>query len=128
MNSYALYSRSSFCFFRRTIHDYNYKLSNHTQKNYFIVKHSEKHLCPECGNRLYVRDTKKRTVKDGNGTEYIFSLRQLYCRCCQVLHTEIPDCIYPHKHYYKSTITSVIGDKCDYFAGDNKTIYRWKNL
>ena len=90
--------------------------------------HSEKHACPICGNKLYVRDSKKRIVKDGSSKEYIFSLRRLFCRSCKNLHTEIPDCIYPYKHYFQTTIDSVIDGNCNYFSGDNKTIYRWKNL
>ena len=77
---------------------------------------------------MSVRDSKKRIVKDAAGQEYIFNLRRLYCSHCQKLHVEIPDFILPNKHYSRRTIESVLNGTCDYFAGDDRTITRWKKL
>lgn len=76
---------------------------------------------------MIARDSKKRIVKDSSGQEYTFRLRRFYCKKCKRLHTEIPDCILPQKHYSRNTIESVLNGSCDYFAGDDRTIARWKN-
>lgn len=84
-------------------------------------------LCPSCQGKMKVRDSRKRKVRDAGGEIYIFYLRRLICSSCSQIHLEIPDCIEPQKHYFKETIERVVNDKCDYFSGDDKTIWRWKN-
>lgn len=77
---------------------------------------------------MSVRDSRKRIVKDATGQEYVFNLRRLICPQCYKLHIEIPDFMLPNKHYSKHTIKSVLNGTCDYFAGDDRTITRWKKL
>lgn len=85
----------------------------------------EENVCPDCGGKLKVRDSKKRTVKDISGEEYTFNLRRFICLECGKIHTEIPDCIVPKKRYFKDSIMAAVEGKCDYYIMDDSTIYRW---
>lgn len=87
----------------------------------------ESNRCPQCGNVMKVRDSKRRKVKDENGTEYIFSLRRFQCGNCQKLHLEMPDCIVPYKQYSKKVIDDVLNGRCNYYIVDTSTVWHWKN-
>ena len=82
--------------------------------------------CPDCGDKMRVRDSKQRIVQDESGEKYIFKLRRFRCDNCQKLHTEIPDCIAPYKQYGKNVIDDILNGECDYFIADASTIWRWK--
>lgn len=109
----------------RIIYAYYLQLPYYPKK-YFIAVNHDTPLCPACNGTLKVRDSKHRTVIDSEGKKIIFSLRRLYCPNCKKLHIELPDCIEPQKHYYKSVIDSVRSGNVDNCPADNKTIYRWK--
>lgn len=85
----------------------------------------EENVCPDCGGKLKVRDSKRRVVKDISGEEFVFSLRRFTCSNCRKVHTEIPDCIVPRKRYFKDAIVAAVEEKCDYYIMDDSTIYRW---
>lgn len=106
-------------------YDNETRISNNIKKNYLAITTKEKNICPDCGGKLKVRDSKKRTVIDISGEEYIFSLRRFVCIECGKIHTEIPDCIVPKKRYFKDSILAAVSGKCDYYVMDNSTIYRW---
>lgn len=114
----------SFC--RRDTHDYYSTVHNHAEKNYYIARPDYAPVCPDCGGTLTVRDSRKRSVKNSDGERQIFALRRLYCPRCKQIHTEIPDCIIPNKHYSRATIEAVRSKEIDYCSADNKTIYRWR--
>lgn len=90
-----------------------------------MVCNLNKPVCPNCDSPMLVRDSRKRTIKNAEGTLFIFSLRRLKCSCCGQLHLEIPDCIESNKHYSKLTIEGVRSGKIACCAADNKTIYLW---
>mgnify|MGYP003161019235 CR=1 FL=1 len=77
------------------------RLSNYTKKNYYIIICDEENLCPDCERKMKIIGSRKRTVKDISGEEYIFSLRRMRCEECHIIHTEIPNCMIPHKQYSK---------------------------
>lgn len=77
---------------------------------------------------MRVRDSKPRIVMDETGEKYIFRLRRFRCENCKKIHTEIPDCIIPHKQYSKKAINAVCNGECSYYIADNATVWRWKNL
>lgn len=70
--------------------------------------------------------SRKRTVRDVFGEKYIFSLRRMRCEKCNEIHTEIPDCMIPHKQYSKNAIDTAINEKCDYYGMEESTVFRWK--
>lgn len=91
-----------------------------------MISTREENVCPDCGNIMKVVGSRKRTVKDISGEQYVFSLRRLKCSKCNKIHTEIPDCIVPHKQYSKGAIDAAINIECDYFVMENSTVFRWK--
>lgn len=106
-------------------YDNKIRIPNLIKKNYLVIKTKEGNVCPDCGSKLKVRDSKKRIVRDISGEEYLFSLRRFICVECGKVHTEIPDCIVPHKRYFKDAIEAAVDGKCDYYIMDDSTIYRW---
>lgn len=107
-------------------HDNNEKIQNYTQKNYYVVESAEKTICPDCKGEVIRKGNKKRKVLLEDGTPQIFSLKRFYCSKCDKIHTEIPDCIIPYKHYSQETINRVKSGLSDAFSGDDSTIRRWK--
>ena len=65
-------------------------------------------ICPECRGRLNYRDSRKRIWKHEGGVVERLIVRRLYCAACKRLHTELPDCVSPYKHYETATICGVI--------------------
>lgn len=55
-------------------------------------------------------------------------LRRLCCQKCHTVHTELPDFIYPYKHYCLNLIQKVLDNHCDICPAENSTIVRWKQL
>ena len=102
------------------------RLSNYTKKNYYIIICDEENLCPDCERKMKIIGSRKRTVKDISGEEYIFSLRRMRCEECHIIHTEIPNCMIPHKQYSKDAIAAAINRQCDYYNIEESTIFRWK--
>lgn len=94
---------------------------------FYFVHTSKQSICPVCGTFLIVRDSRHRKVKDSSGGVYFFKLRRLRCMHCNQVHLEIPDCLYPNKHYFRDSITAAIEGSIDYCAADDSTIRRWKN-
>ena len=90
--------------FLREENDNSKQLRTLYKKNHYRIKSFEKVCCPDCGDKMRVRDSKQRVVQDESGEKYIFRLRRFRCDNCQKLHTEIPDCIAPYKQYGKNVI------------------------
>lgn len=113
---------------RRKQNDYRHQLPHPfcTQKKIYHVVNHDTPVCPCCDSALKVRDSKRRMVRDSSGNKYIFALRRLYCTHCNLLHTEIPDCIEPYKRYFVLTMEAVKDGTIDYCAADSKTIAAWK--
>lgn len=108
--------------------DYDNKteLQSYTKKNYYAIISDEKNICTDCNQTMKIIGSRKRTVKDISGEQYVFSLRRMRCEKCSVIHTEIPDCIIPHKQYSKNAIDTAIKGQCDYYTMENSTVFRWK--
>jgi len=104
---------------------YYSQLPYHPKKYYIAVNHDTP-ICPDCGEALTVRDSKKRTVIDSDGNKEIYSLRRLFCSKCSKLHLEIPDCIEPNKHYKRVIIEKVRSGNIEDCPADDRTISRWK--
>lgn len=80
------------------------KIYNYAKKNYYVIKTDNENKCPDCMQTMKIIGSRKRIVKDIIGEQYVFSLRRMKCEKCNVIHTEIPDCIIPHIMISKSVI------------------------
>lgn len=63
---------------------------------------------------------------DEAGNATVFNLRKYKCSGCGAIHTEVPDIMIGRKHYSAEVYKKVKSGECDYFAGDDSTIRRWK--
>ena len=73
-----------------------------------VKSSSDRPPCPDCGEYLSYRDSRKRIRrKDGGFTEHL-SVRRMFCSHCRRLHVELPDCLVPRKHYDAEVISGVI--------------------
>jgi hypothetical protein len=48
------------------------------------------------------------------------------CETCGKLHTELPDCMQPHKHYETDAIQAEIDGSGENPRADESTLKRWK--
>lgn len=65
-------------------------------------------VCPECGYSLKYYDTVIRILKGGNGKRKKLYIRRFRCNQCCSIHRELPDNIYPYKHYDSNIIDGVV--------------------
>jgi hypothetical protein len=88
--------------------------------------------CPCCGSLVRKRDTRKRVFKEEQDGSIRIS--RVVCLKCKRVHTVLPYCILPHKHYSRKVIEKIrsfgrISDAyCSNFRGENSTIYRWRKI
>lgn len=83
-------------------------------------------FCPTCSEKIKVRDSKHRYMRDESGKRLLFNLKRYCCSNCRKIHTEIPDIVTPYKQYDKSTIERVKAGESSVFGGDDSTIRKWK--
>lgn len=86
----------------------------------------EKHTCPHCAGRLTVRDTKRRKVIISDSSVKLYHLKRLKCKCCGRIHTQLPDCIVPHKRYAADVIETELLQAQPDCPADVSTSRRWK--
>lgn len=82
-------------------------------------------LCPVCGGKMTVRDSRKRTVITAQGPR-IYRLRRLRCPVCCRIHLEIPSCILPYRRYSQRLVEQSIHGNTSGCPAKNSTIYRWR--
>ncbi|WP_289423590.1 DUF6431 domain-containing protein [Faecalibaculum rodentium] len=83
---------------------------NTTGKKIFLITSKEKSVCPYCGGCLKPRDHRKRVHKVAGGGKEWYLIRRLKCTDdkCKKLHNELPDCMFPYKHYDCGLIEDVV--------------------
>lgn len=83
---------------------------NATKRRIFLVISEEDSVCPVCGSPLCRRDKKRRIYKEAGGKVSWFIINRLRCTNdnCRKLHSELPDCIVPYKHYGAEIVEDVI--------------------
>lgn len=118
-------NNASFLLFK-VDYDNKTELQSYIKKNYYAIISDEKNICPDCNQTMKIIGSRKRTVKDISGEQYVFSLRRMRCETCNIIHTEIPDCIIPHKQYSRNAINTAIKGQCDYYIMEDSTVFRWK--
>lgn len=80
------------------------------RKQIFLVSSKEECICPCCGGRLKYRDYRLRVHKTAGGKKEWYLIRRLKCtnEKCKRLHNELPDCMFPYKHYDAGLIEDVV--------------------
>lgn len=95
-------------------HDHCTRISPGTQEQFrknFYVRSSETPVCPHCGRVLKVVGSRKRTLRDTDGSRNILIIRRLFCEHCLRIHHELPDIIIPYKRHCADTIEEILSDK-----------------
>lgn len=64
--------------------------------------------CPICGEKLRYYDRVNRSVRTKNGIKSKTIIRRLKCQGCKTIHRELPDFIFPYKHYDADIIRGVV--------------------
>ena len=64
--------------------------------------------CPNCGGTLRHYDRVWRLVVTKGGIRKRVQIRRLRCDSCHMLHRELPEYIYPYKHYEAGIIDGVV--------------------
>ena len=94
---------------------------------YIEVPESENRVCPICSGILTVRDSRRRRVIQPDGSRKIYQLRRLRCENCHRIHTELPDCIQPRKHYGVVVIEGELDQRRKDCPAEDSTRRRWRN-
>lgn len=92
------------------------------------IQSKETCTCPDCHGKLRVRDSKLRRVINQAGETEIYRLRRYKCQGCGKLHTELPSCIAPYKHYAADVIGAEIFHVREDCPAENSTILRWRQI
>lgn len=69
---------------------------------------SSKTLCPKCGGKVVYYDSVKRIVRGKYGKKRNVRIRRMKCSKCNSIHRELPDFLFPYKHYEADIIIGVI--------------------
>ena len=65
-------------------------------------------ICPNCGGDLKYYDSVRRSVRTKWRDRKWVKIRRLRCSDCGGLHRELPDYIFPYKHYEVEIIMGVL--------------------
>jgi DNA-directed RNA polymerase subunit RPC12/RpoP len=89
-------------------------------------------VCPDCGGQIKFRGKVKRILRTKGGAVEWIEIRRVVCEECGKIHRELPDCLFPHKHYAAEIIRGVsdgtiTADNLDYEDRPcEATMERWK--
>ena len=65
-------------------------------------------ICPKCEGALKYYDTRRRIVLSKKRAVRRAYIRRHRCTVCMAMHTELPDYIFPHKHYEAEIVHGVL--------------------
>ena len=71
--------------------------------------------CPTCGGTLKYHDSIPRIVKTVGGVKRWDKIQRLICQNCRAVHREIPDYLFPFKHYEADIIKGFIVEQLSIF-------------
>ena len=103
-----------------------FELSHNPKTGKIHVVSKENPVCPRCHQSMVFRDTCVRGGLSIEGKCQQYVIRRLECPSCKAVHRELPDILFPYKHYETDVIQSVIVGRADGCAADESTIQRWK--
>ena len=98
-----------------------------------ICQSHEVAVCPQYQSMLKHRDCRQRVMKREGCDKTWIQINRLYCSKCRRLHTELPDCLVPFKHYASEIIEGVLDDVVTSDDEDSEdypcdmTMSRWKD-
>ena len=84
-------------------------------------------VCPKCDKTMAYRDTCDRHGLNADAICQWYVLRRFKCVDCNNIHREIPDFLFPYKHYEADVIQAAIDGNKDGIAADESTIRNWRN-
>ena len=64
--------------------------------------------CKRCGGDLRYYDSVRRMIRTKGGHKCWIKVQRLKCDDCRKIHRELPDYIFPYKHYDAETIRGVL--------------------
>ena len=64
-----------------------------------------------CDSPLCVAGSRKRRLREADGSQSILIVRRLRCSHCCRIHHELPDAVVPYKRYCSETIEEILSDK-----------------
>lgn len=111
-----------------------YELSKKKESNIICVKckKGQSLYCPFCFGELRCKDTRKRIFRVSTGQTFWLQITRAKCMECDYLHTLLPDCAVPYKHFSRYTINQVLNCKSHSkdlgIAVEESTINRWKKF
>lgn len=78
---------------------------------------------------MKVSGSRKRYLRDENGTRKTLIIRRLYCEHCQKIHHELPDLIVPYRRYDSEAIEEIVSreESAVDVSCENSTIRRIKD-
>ena len=82
--------------------------------------------CPKCGKLMKFRDTCNRHGLSSDTVCQWYILRRFKCEDCNNIHREIPDFLFPYKHYEADVIQAAIDGNTDDIYADESTIRHWR--
>ena len=102
---------------------------NEDREVFYIVpqESAEVPLCPICSGTLTIRDSRRRHVIQPDESRKCYLLRRLRCKVCRKLHTELPACIQPRKHYGVVVIEGELDQRRKDCPAEESTRRRWRN-
>ena len=66
--------------------------------------------CPGCSALLRYRDSRPRILKQEGGITTRITVKRFKCPDCRKLHTVLPSCLMPYKHYTTEVICGVLDE------------------
>lgn len=101
----------------------------------FFVESSDTCPCPCCQAPLEHRDYRLRIMKLEGGEEKFLRVERRKCTNvgCRRMHTVLPDCMVPYKHYASEVIAGVLDEVITPDDADTEdypcvaTMHRWKH-
>jgi hypothetical protein len=90
--------------------------------------------CPDCGGSLKPIGYVDRIVRCERGHIKWIKIKRLICCSCGKIHRELPEYLYPYKHYRADIIDGMIDDIITSYDTDYEdypcetTVKNWKEL
>ena len=72
-----------------------------------VYKRQQDKYCPDCKEKLKRYDTVKRIVRGKDHSKKLVAIERYKCPKCKTIHRDLPEYLYPFKHYESDIIDGV---------------------